>query len=156
MKVRLELSRKERCGLPKKFFDDVAKESLLRCGIDAVAEADEVVIGVALVSLGEIRELNRTYREKNRPTDILSFPEFRKKGDIRAEEGVISIGDLVLSPEYIAGAAREDRVSLEVEMAFIFSHGIFHLLGFRHSPRMFRLQDEIASPYVGEVKKRKR
>lgn len=145
MRVELSILRKEACGLPRKFFLDTAKQTLLSSGIDAVASADTVSLGVALVSLEEIRELNRRYRKKDRTTDILSFGEFRNQREVRAEGGRIELGDLVIAPAFIEAAAREDGVSLEVEMAFIFSHGIFHLLGFRHSPRMFRLQDEIAS-----------
>lgn len=145
MRVELSISRKAECALPKRFFTDVAGTALR---LSAILEADTTVaIGVALVSDDEIRELNRTYRGKNRPTDILSFGEFRRKADVRATDGRADLGDLVLSPSFIRDAAKEDGVSFETEMAFIFSHGIFHLLGFRHSPRMFRLQDEIAAMY---------
>lgn len=154
MWLTLELVKKTSCSLRKGFFDTVAREALAKSGVDSLESAN-VSLGVALVSLDEIRELNRTYRRKNRSTDVLSFPEFRKKGDIQAEAGEIFIGDLVLAPEYIEKAAREDRVPFEVEMAFIFSHGIFHLLGFRHSPRMFQLQDEIALPYDRREMKKK-
>lgn len=156
MRVELSISGKAECGLPKRFFMDVAGEALR---LSAILKGDEtVVVGAAFVSDAEISELNRTYRGKNKPTDILSFGEFRKKADIRATDGRVELGDLVLSPSFIRSAAKEDGVSFEKEMAFIFSHGIFHLLGFRHSPRMFSMQDEIASVYVGpsEVKKTKK
>lgn len=145
MKVELSISRRAECGLPKRFFMTVAGEALRLSGFPAGTEV--VSIGVALVSDDEIRELNRTYRGKNRTTDVLSFGEFHRKQDVRAEEGRIELGDLVLSPRFIRSAAEEDGVSFEREMAFIFSHGIFHLLGFQHSPNMFRMQDEIAAAY---------
>lgn len=145
MRIELSISGKAGRGLPKRFFTDVAGEALR---LSAILEEDvTVAIGVAFVSDEEIRVLNRTYRGKDRPTDILSFGEFRRKADIRPTGGRLELGDLVLSPAFIEAAAREDRVPIAVEMAFIFSHGIFHLLGFRHSPRMFRLQDEIAARY---------
>lgn len=145
MRVELSISRKAECELPKRFFRDVAGAALR---LSAILEEDVMVaVGVAFVSDDAIRELNRTYRGKNRPTDILSFGEFRRKADVRPTDGRIDLGDLVLSPSFIRDAAKEDGVSFETEMAFIFSHGIFHLLGFRHSPRMFRLQDEIAAMY---------
>lgn len=124
---------------------DVAGEALRLSAI--LEEGVTVAIGAVFVSDDAIRELNRTYRGKNKPTDILSFGEFRRKTDIRPTDGRIDLGDLVLSPSFIRDAAKEDGVSFETEMAFIFSHGIFHLLGFRHSPRMFRMQDEIAETY---------
>ncbi len=152
MKVDLSLSRKAPCELSRRFFFDVANRSLAICGIRAVDEADVVSLGAALVDEEEMRALNRTYRGKDRVTDILSFGSFPNKKAVIAEEGKIDLGDLVLSPDFIRRAAEEDQVSLEVEMAFIFSHGIFHLLGFRHSPRMFRLQDEITALYATSKK----
>lgn len=153
MKVDLSISGKAECGLPKRFFVNVAEEALR---LSAILDEDAVVgIGVALVSDEEIRALNRTYRRKNRPTDVLSFGEFRKRTDIRPTDGRIELGDLVLSPSFIRRAAEDDAVSFETEMAFIFSHGIFHLLGFRHSKRMFSMQDEIAGSYnVSQGKKK--
>ncbi len=145
MRVELSISRKAECELPKRFFMDVAGEALRLSAI--LEEGVTVAIGAVFVSDDAIRELNRTYRGKNKPTDILSFGEFRRKTDIRPTDGRIDLGDLVLSPSFIRDAAKEDGVSFETEMAFIFSHGIFHLLGFRHSPRMFRMQDEIAETY---------
>lgn len=145
MRVELSISRKAECGLPKRFFTDVAGAALRLSAI--LKEDATVAVGVAFVSDDEIRELNRTYRGKNKPTDVLSFGEFRRKTDVHSTDGLINLGDLVLSPSFIRDAAKEDGVSFETEMAFIFSHGILHLLGFRHSPRMFRLQDEIAAMY---------
>jgi probable rRNA maturation factor len=147
MKVALELARSIPCDLQKRFFERVTRETFMASGCTVGRDAT-VALSVALVSLEEIRQLNRTYRRKNRPTDVLSFGNFRRKTDILPDiDGVIALGELVLSPEFIAAAAKEDGVALEQEMAYIFSHGVFHLLGFRHSPRMFRMQDAIAAPY---------
>ena len=78
---------------------------------------------------------------------MLSFPECLRRTDIRAIDGRIELGDLVLAASVIAAAAEEDGVSLETEMAFIFSHGVFHLLGYRHGATMFSLQERVASTY---------
>lgn len=154
MRVDLSISGKAECGLPKRFFMDVAASALR---LSAILKGDETVaIGVAFVPDEEISELNRVYRGKNRPTDVLSFAEFKKKADVRATDGRIELGDLVLSPSFIRSAAKEDAVSFETEMAFIFSHGIFHLIGFRHSKRMFSMQDEIAATYSALSEKRKK
>jgi probable rRNA maturation factor len=147
MKVSLELAKNIPCGIPKRFFERVAKEAIEKSGLETPPGAT-VSLSVALVSLEEIQMLNRTYRKKDRPTDVLSFGNFRSKADIAPDAvGDIFLGELVLCPPFIEAAAKEDRVAFEQEMAYIFSHGVFHLLGFRHCPRMFRLQDEIASIY---------
>jgi len=145
MKVELSISRKAECELPKRFFTDVAGESLR---LSFLSDTDATVgIGVALLSGDEIRALNRTYREKDRSTDVLSFPGFPKRADIVARGGHVEIGDLVLDPSYIRLAAKEDGISFETEMAFIFSHGILHLLGYRHGRKMFSIQEAVASTY---------
>lgn len=145
MKVELSISRKAECGLPRRFFTDVAGEALR---LSFLSDADATVgIGVALLSGDEIRALNRTYRKKDRPTDVLSFPGFPKRAGIAASDGRVEIGDLVLDPSYIRLAAEEDGVSFETEMAFIFSHGVFHLLGYRHGRKMFSMQEAVASTY---------
>lgn len=150
MNLSLEIAKRVPCALPKRFFERILKEAVVKGGLSMKADAT-VVLSVALVSLEEIQLLNRTYRKKNRPTDVLSFGVFSRKSDIVPDaDGMIFLGELVLSLEFIEQAAKEDEVALEQEMAYIFSHGVFHLLGFRHSARMFRLQDEIASVYAAE------
>lgn len=145
MKVELSISRKAECGLPRRFFTDVAGETIR---LSFLSDMDvSIGIGVALVSGDEIRALNHTYRKKDRPTDVLSFPGFPKRTDIVATDGRIEIGDLVLDPSYIRLAAEEDGISFETEMAFIFSHGILHLLGYRHGRKMFSIQEAVASTY---------
>lgn len=147
MKLALEVAKKNPCAIPKRFFEKVAKEALERSGLGIESDVT-VSLSVALVSLEEIRSLNKTYRKKNRPTDVLSFGNFSgRNGIVPDAERRIVLGELVLSPQFIADAAEEDGVTIEQEMAYIFSHGIFHLLGFRHCPLMFRLQDEIAFVY---------
>lgn len=102
-------------------------------------------LGVAAVSEARIQELNREYRGKDAVTDILSFGEevsILESGVLPIEEEVM-LGDLIYNPQYIIEAAKEDDISEEREMAFIFSHGILHLLGYDHSEEMFALQDEV-------------
>lgn len=150
MNLSLEIAKRVPCALPKRFFERILKEAVVKGGLSVKADAT-VALSVALVSLEEIQLLNRTYRKKNRPTDVLSFGAFSRKSDIVPDaDGMIFLGELVLSPKFIEQAAKEDEVALEQEMAYIFSHGVFHLFGFRHSARMFRLQDEIASVYAAE------
>lgn len=112
-----------------------------------------VQIEVALVSDRRIQTLNRMYRNKDQPTDVLSFGTFSSPRAVaRARERTIDLGTLILSLPTIRRAAREDGVSWEREFAFVFSHGVLHLLGFDHEERMFAIQDEVTdrlapSPY---------
>lgn len=131
-------------------FSDALLEKIFEKTISKIdlfqGTSKSIHLGVAAVSEARIQELNREYRGKDAVTDILSFGEeisILESGVLPAEEDVM-LGDLIYNPEYIVAAAKEDAVSGEHEMAFIFSHGILHLLGYDHSEEMFTLQDEVA------------
>ena len=81
-------------------------------------------LSVLLVEDAEIRELNRRYLGRNRPTNVLAFPM----------EGPqpFPLGDVVISTETAEREARERGVSLEEEMALLLAHGVLHLLGYDH------------------------
>lgn len=74
-----------------------------------------------------IRELNRTYREIDAPTDVLSFPLFEE-----GVGGVKMLGDIVLSLEKCAQQAAEFGHSFLRECAFLTVHSTLHLLGYDH------------------------
>lgn len=81
-------------------------------------------LSVLLVDDSEIRELNRKYLGRDRPTNVLAFPM----------EGPqpFPLGDVVISTETAEREARERGVSLEEEMALLLAHGVLHLIGYDH------------------------
>lgn len=111
----------------------------------AVFDADRpVVLDVACVSDDEIAKLNGDYRRKAKPTDILSFGAFDGLNAIlTVPKGSIDLGQIVLSPDFIARSAEEDGVSWKREFTYVFSHGVLHLVGFDHEERMFQIQDDV-------------
>lgn len=85
----------------------------------------EVVLRV--VDVDEMSELNQTYRHKNGPTNILSFP-FEAPAGIELN----ILGDLVACAPVVEAEAREQGKLLQHHWAHIIVHGIFHLLGYDH------------------------
>lgn len=81
-----------------------------------------------------IHALNREYRGIDRPTDVLSFPQFDFSGGekLPVGEGMVSLGDIVLSLERAAEQAREFGHSYSREVAFLTAHSMLHLLGYDH------------------------
>ena len=85
-----------------------------------------------------MRELNRTYRTKDRTTDVLSFGQAvgRAKGEravkrlTRDADGELEVGDIVISPAQAARQAKRRKHPLVREIAFLAAHGALHLLGF--------------------------
>ena len=84
-------------------------------------------LSLALVGNEEIRELNRRYRNKPTPTDVLSFP-----ADEPANPHARLLGDVVISVEQAEIQSRRARRTLEAEIDWLLIHGILHLLGYDH------------------------
>jgi probable rRNA maturation factor len=76
-----------------------------------------------------IAELNRTYRKKSEPTDVLSFP--LRVGEQRGG-GSSMLGDIVISAETARRQARDESSGFEQEFLYLFTHGLLHLLGYTH------------------------
>jgi probable rRNA maturation factor len=147
MDIAFEYIAEEDAGLPEEFFRLVVARTLEAVALPAFAEK-RIVLNAVAVSAEKIRELNRTYRDHDKVTDILSFGEYSDAAAIVADPaGEVFIGELFFCPEFIRSAALEDGVSLEKEMAYIFSHGVLHLLGYDHTEEMFAIQDRIAEKF---------
>lgn len=153
MRVHVEYGEEVSVPLKPAFFTRVAEETLKQCPLRGLAEKEEVSFSAVAVSRERIQELNKTYRQKDAVTDILSFGEYAETKDIENDaRPVIFLGELFFCQDFIAAAAQEDAVTLEHEMAYIFSHGLLHLLGYDHSDEMFALQDVVTEQVVVESK----
>ena len=103
-------------------------------GLTAPCEVD-----VLLTDDDGIHEINREMRQVDRPTDVLSFPEFElAPGQLPGPEdadpgtGLIPLGDLVLSMERVSAQAREYGHSKRRELSYLVTHSVLHLLGYDH------------------------
>lgn len=88
---------------------------------------DEAEVTVRLVDEGESNELNLTYRGKDKPTNVLSFP-------FEAPPGIELplLGDLVICRQVVEREAAEQGKPLEAHWAHMVVHGSLHLLGYDH------------------------
>lgn len=119
-------------------------ENLLREVVSCVFKQEnfqiDSEINFLLVDNDKIRELNREYRGKDKPTDVLSFPivgtedgRFKPEpADYDIEQGVLMLGDVVISLEMARKQAEEFGHSFKREVAFLAAHGVLHLLGYNH------------------------
>ncbi|MCI5844763.1 MAG: rRNA maturation RNase YbeY [Oscillospiraceae bacterium] len=112
-------------------------------------------VSVSFVSNAEIRNLNKIYRQKDRVTDVLSFPlGVNGKYDISKETGYALLGDVVISLETAMRQAEVYGHSLEREIGFLTVHSMLHLLGYDHenSPleeRQMREKEETVLAELG-------
>lgn len=119
---------------------------------------------VVLADDTTVRDLNRHYRGKDKPTNVLSFPQ---DGDgepdaetLASEPGMpILLGDVILAYETVAAEARDQNKSISDHLAHLVVHGVLHLLGYDHQSEddaqaMERLETRIlgglgvADPYA--------
>jgi probable rRNA maturation factor len=86
-------------------------------------------VAIAIVSDARIRALNRQYRRKDRPTDVLSFPV---GGSSRLEAQPPLLGDVVIAAGVARRQAREAGHTYQSELRVLALHGLLHLLGYDH------------------------
>jgi len=92
---------------------------------------DGCVVSVALVDVAEMSALNERYRDKQGPTDVLSFP--CDDPDAMVAEGEpVTLGDIIIAPEVAEEHAREYGQTIEAELNLLLVHGVLHLLGYDH------------------------
>jgi probable rRNA maturation factor len=114
---------------------------------------------LSLVMVGDraIRRLNREFRAKDQATDVLSFPQFEDKAELKAlprggakNAPPIPIGDIVISIEIASRQARELEQSAAARLRTLLIHGLLHLTGYDHersaaeARRMFKREHELA------------
>lgn len=93
-------------------------------------------LGIWLTSNKMIRTYNKEYRDKDKPTDVLSFPyhtelKAGKRIKVTSDDDK-NLGDLILAPEYIQNDLAKWETTFEKHMQRLLVHGICHLLGYDH------------------------
>lgn len=91
-------------------------------------ETSEVTIRI--VGIEEMTQLNSTYRHKQGPTNVLSFPFLISEEEIELE--IPLLGDIIICAEVVKREAEEQNKPIEAHWAHMVIHGIFHLLGYDH------------------------
>jgi probable rRNA maturation factor len=122
-------------------------------------ELEHAELSVFLTDDRRIHELNRRYREKDKPTDVLAF-ELDRSGS--SEDGAQCLGDVVISLDTASRQAKSKRLPLLHEVRLLLAHGLLHLLGFDHArPAQKRRMDAmtrrlVAAAPINTVKTRPR
>ena len=101
-----------------------------------VKNCENFEVDLSLCDEEEIKTLNHEHREKNKVTDVLSFPGYDslRKGaeDLFIFEENIHFGDIVICREVCEKQASEFEISYEQELVHLFVHGFLHLCGYDH------------------------
>ncbi|ADH99859.1 rRNA maturation RNase YbeY [Salisediminibacterium selenitireducens] len=138
----------------EKLHDDALQ--LIRDVLFSAMKAEDIPMGtevsVSIVTDGRIQELNRDYREKDRPTDVLSFALHDGEEQIIAPTIPDMLGDIIISLPAVYRQSDEYGHSFERELAFLTVHGFLHLCGYDHEneadeQKMFARQEELLTAY---------
>lgn len=130
----------------KRFKSSFFKKILLLSLEELDLDNKRVEVSVNLVSKDKITSLNKKHRNKNKPTDVLSFPLGEEK--IR-KYGIIPLGDIFISPEVAEEKAKKYGLNPKEEMIRLVAHSLLHLFGYDHeksakdSKKMLDLEDKL-------------
>ena len=111
-------------------------------------------ISVTFVRSRTIHAINLDYRGIDCPTDVISFAANDERSGFESEEELNDLGDLFINIDYASKQAREYGHSFRREIAFLFTHGLLHCLGFDHMTEeeeavMIEKQKTILDPIAG-------
>lgn len=126
----MELIVDSQVEIPKEsleYMNRALDEALAKEGV----YGDRGQVSLTIVSPEEIQQLNREYRQVNRVTDVLSFPQYVSPDEIPADSMYL-LGDVVICMEQAVKQAEAYGHSIQRELVYLFVHSIFHLFGYDH------------------------
>jgi probable rRNA maturation factor len=123
MPVRLVIERGPYAGLPQRDVLRWARAML------AAVDLSRAELSLVLTDDERIHELNRTYRNKDKPTDVLAFAQ--REGELGESAGRL-LGDVVVSIPTARRQAKARRRAVTAEVTMLIAHGLLHLIGYDH------------------------
>lgn len=153
----------------KKISEDSARAAFSVSSYDRLLTKEFVPeVSIKMSDNEEVQQLNKSYRGKDRPTNVLSFPLMDHSlldNLLNNNNGEILLGDIVLAKTVCEEEAEEKQIPLENHVSHLIVHGTLHLLGYVHQEDAEALLMEelevkalqklgIANPYFEESVKR--
>lgn len=124
-------------------------EKVLETVVNELELKNDFSLSVNLTVESKMRELNKKHRNKNQPTDVLSFPT-NEKSEIHNPKFVIQdIGDIFICLSIAKNEAKRENIDTEYKLAQLTTHGFLHLLGYDHeksvqdADKMFKTEARI-------------
>jgi probable rRNA maturation factor len=116
--------------LTRRELSEFVRRALLELDRLGVLEEEITVVSIAFVDDEAMTNLNRTFRKKNRTTDVLTFPADDSYNEPSASGR--PLGDIVISVDQARRQASGEHHSLPTEIRYLVLHGILHALGYDH------------------------
>ena len=117
------------------WLQSVVEQVLVAQGVSSAVELSLVIAGQE-----RVQELNRDYRGKDEPTDVLAFAMLPAEENLEADspsfvappDGVLHMGEVIIAYPQVVIQAAEHQHSIEKEATILIVHGVLHLLGYEH------------------------
>ena len=113
-------------------LDELALERLAAHALDVEHVAKPAELSVLLADDPTVHELNKTYRDTDEATDVLSFSQSEGEPFAQPAGAAPHLGDIVISIDTARRQATEYVISLQDEVSHLLVHGVLHLLGYDH------------------------
>jgi probable rRNA maturation factor len=145
-----------------KDFTGCLEESWLQGIVEQILVAQEagsdVELGLFIASQERVQELNRNYRGKDEPTDVLAFSareeiEVDFPPFVMPPDGISHLGEVIISYPQAAIQAEEHQHSIKREIIILIIHGVLHLLGYEHDkPELERVMRAIEAEILSHIR----
>ena len=128
----------------KDLFEKIIKAGIAELGLDS----KNIDISINLVGEEKIQELNKKYRNKDKVTDVLSFPMIQ---DTRYKIHDLDLGDIFICLPFAKKEAKSENIDIDRKLAQLTVHGFLHLMGYDHEvskeeeERMLKVEELILS-----------
>lgn len=131
--LELNLVKECKCGYGKKDFLELFEkfEKVLEARIEEMMGKRGGDVTLVLCDDEYIHKLNKEYRSKDKPTDVISFA-YLEVTDFEVVDGDVAAGDIFISLDTARRQAKEKGHSLKRELEILFVHGLLHCFGFDH------------------------
>lgn len=117
-------------------YEELIEQVLGECFTEEKLNDKGLYVSIMLTTPEVIWEMNKTYRNVDRPTDVLSFPMFEKneieKLQREDQQTQDVLGDIVINLAQVEKQAKEYGHSFERELSYMLVHGFYHLMGYDH------------------------
>ena len=115
-------------------------ENKLNMAFSLICEEEKLSncsVNLKILNNNEIQELNKRYRKKNSPTNVLSFTNKDISKSITAD-----LGDIAISYQYLEEESRQQNKKFDVHLIHMLIHGVYHILGHDHKNNEMAAQME--------------
>ncbi|MCT4621204.1 MAG: rRNA maturation RNase YbeY [Marinisporobacter sp.] len=151
--MEIMIDNRQKIVEPDEKIEKLILEAVELC-LEKEGVSKDVEVSISFVDNEEIHILNRNFRGVDRPTDVLSFPQYE---NIKQINEPTCIGDIVISLEKAKEQASEYQHSFEREVLFLTVHSMFHLFGYDHDTeenrKIMRKKEEEVLEEMGILRK---